>query len=45
MSKVKDLYTEICFYIDDYYDDDEIAILLGISESMVRDARRMHEEE
>ena len=45
MSKMKNLYEDICFYIDDYYDDDEIAMELGISEQMVKDARQMHEME
>lgn len=42
MSKIKRLYEDICFYIDDFYDDDEIAILLGIDEKIVKDAREMY---
>lgn len=45
MSKMKDLYTEICELIDDYYDDDEIAIELRIDEKIVKDAREMYKEQ
>lgn len=42
MSKMKRLYEDICELINDYYDDDEIAIELQIPESMVKSAREMY---
>lgn len=45
MSKMKRLYEEICELIDDFYDDDEIAMEFGISEEMVREARKTYKGE
>lgn len=42
MSKMKRLYEDICELIDDYYDDDEIAMELHIPESMVKSARESY---
>lgn len=45
MSKIKRLYEDICFYIDDHYDDDEIAMVLGIDEKLVKEARETYKEQ
>lgn len=44
MSYIKRMYEEIIELIEDFYDDDEIAMELKIPEEMVKSARRMYEE-
>ena len=44
MSNMKKLYEDICFYIDDFYDDDEIALELNIDISFVEKVRKMYKE-